>query len=104
MIKIIDTDQFALQGTNGRFIHLATINHQDGRGKNKDYIYFHDMKTFKRYCQEISMSGLGDLPPEDLLMEIEQLLFEKGISQTVIIPGTKFLTKGPELPKGFHFL
>lgn len=94
MIKIVSTEQFAFPviGAEQRFIHLATILYNSGRGKVIKYWYFVDRITQKRYCQE---EGFGELPPENLMLEIEALLALEKIDQTIVTPSNEYLVRKP---------
>ena len=71
-MQILDSDQYALPGTNKRFVHLATV------GRNtREFIYFIDRITNERYIEEITGGHLEFIEKESLAKEIEDFLVQR---------------------------
>lgn len=94
MLKATNTNQFALPGTSERFIHIVTFEKQSGFNSTRTFIYFCDLETSKRYCEEIFGGQLLQIKDEDLLKDIENWLFLHKFSQVVILP-RDYLTHEP---------
>ena len=83
LIKIVNNEQFGLPGTKGRFIHIATFEYQMGFGV-REFLYFHDRVTRKRYCEEVIGGHLEQIKDEDLIQEFERFTLEQGLAQLII--------------------
>lgn len=75
MIKLIDTNRYEMKGTNGRFIHLATI--QDGM---HEYICMYDLTQSKCYIEEISGGTLKFIDDDIVAKELADFLFNHNIT------------------------
>jgi hypothetical protein len=74
-MKLINTNRFAMPGTNGRFVHIATV--QDS---THEYICFWDKAVRKLYIEEITGGTLTYIDDDNLVKEISTFLFEKNIT------------------------
>lgn len=81
MLKIINTDQFEMQGTKGRFIHCATVHNT---AKFKEYIFFYDTLTNKKYIEEITGGTLREIPDDDLWNDLVEYAVQYNLFPAVI--------------------
>lgn len=76
MIKLLNSNRYELPGTNGRWIHLASL--QDNFSL-KEYICFIDRTTNKCYIEEIDFQGLHLIDDDNLINDLKQFLDENKI-------------------------
>jgi hypothetical protein len=69
MLKIINSDQFAMEGTNGRFIHCATVTNTQ---TFKDYIYMIDRTNQKKYVEDFTGCTLKQIESDDEWEEMSE--------------------------------
>ena len=70
------SDRYILLGTEGRFLHLATVHRN-----TREYLCFQDLKTNKVYIEEVTLAGnLEFIPDENLVIDIAKFLEYKGIT------------------------
>lgn len=81
MLKIINTDQFEMQGTKGRFIHCATVHNT---AKLKEYIFFYDTLTHKKYIEEITGGSLKEIQGDDLWNALVDYAVQNNLFPAVI--------------------
>jgi len=74
--KLLDSNRFYLQGTNQRFLHLASII----RGI-REYIFFLDMQTSQSYIEEITGGDLEKIEDDELWDALANFIKEKKIDQ-----------------------
>jgi len=97
MIKLVDTNQFALPGTNERFIHIATLV----KGV-QEFMYFVDLETQHRYLEAITGGHLEFIEDEELVKELEEKLDAAKISYEQFLP-RRFLIQQPDVPNKSYF-
>ena len=93
-MKFLNTDQFALPGTQNRFIHLATI----AKGA-REFIYLIDRETYKRYIEEITGGHLELIKDDNLAKELEDFANYNKLGEILITPDSSYLINNPELRK-----
>lgn len=88
--KLTDTNRFALKGTNGRFVHLATIH----RGV-REFMCFADKTTAQIYIEEISGGQLVFIADDSLAQGLSDFLNEAGVLNLTkpIIPDSQWYIK-----------
>lgn len=79
MIKLINTNRYELKGTNGRWIHLATMH--DGL---HEYVCIVDKLTNKCYIEEIDFHGLHQIDDDNLINDLKQFLDDNKILDIII--------------------
>lgn len=72
--QIKDKTKYPLPGTNGRFIHLATILYSV-----REFIYFVDKNTQQSYIEEITGGSLRTIDDDNLWNDLAQTLKEQGL-------------------------
>lgn len=82
MLKIISTEQFEMEGTNKRFIHTATVHDTQTL---REYIYFYDTITHKKYVEEITGGKLQEIPSNDTWNEMVDYGRERQLWPQVIL-------------------
>jgi hypothetical protein len=75
MIKLLDSNRYEMKGTNGRFVHLATM--QDGI---REYVCMYDLKESKCYIEEISGGQLKFIDDDNVAADLADFLFNKHIT------------------------
>lgn len=74
-IQILNSKRFPLRGTNGRFVHLATL------GWNlREFLCFLDTKTGQVYIEEITGGHLEYIQDESLWEALALFAREKGLT------------------------
>lgn len=76
-MKFLDRNKYALKGTNGRFFHLASIQHGV-----REYMCFVDKHTTKIYIEEITGGHLEFIKDESLANELAAFCTAKGVLNT----------------------
>jgi hypothetical protein len=74
-MKLINTNRFYLQGTNNRFIHIATI--QDGL---HEYMALWDSLEKKFYIESIDGGTLAFIDDDKLVEDLRDFLFNKNVT------------------------
>lgn len=74
-MKLLNTNRFELAGTNGRFVHLATVI--DGL---HEYMCMFDLKENKCYIEELVMGDLTFIADDKLVRELAAFLVEHHIT------------------------
>ena len=74
-MKLVNSNRFSMPGTQGRFVHLATV--QDGM---HEYVMFVDSSTSQAYIEEITGGTLKFIESDDIVKEVADFLFEKKVS------------------------
>lgn len=82
MLKIISSDQFEMQGTNKRFIHCATVHNTQTL---REYIYFYDSRTHKKYVEEITGGRLQEIESNDVWEEMSAYGKDRELWPAVIL-------------------
>jgi hypothetical protein len=72
---IADSSKFYLNGTYGRWKHLATI-HRNLR----EYMYFMDERNGQTYIEEITGGQLELIKDDELWQALANFIQEKGLS------------------------
>lgn len=72
----MNTNRFYLEGTNRRFLHLASVS-----AGVKEYMCFIDNLTQKTYIEEISGGHLEFIEDDFLAFELSKFLEEEGVLQ-----------------------
>lgn len=75
MKKLVNTNRYELPGTNGRFIHLATIN--DGL---REYMCFFDSQEQKCYIEETTHGKLEFIEDDNVAKDLSDFLFDKKVT------------------------
>lgn len=71
-----NSDRYLLPGTQGRFLHLATVHRN-----TQEYICLQDLKTKKTYIEEVTLTGsLEFIEDDSLVRDIARFLEYKGIT------------------------
>jgi len=73
--KILNNNRFLLKGTNGRFVHLATI----GYGV-REFMVFLDQKTLTTYIEEITGGHLSRIFDDELWDALAQFVKDKQLN------------------------
>lgn len=82
VFKLTDTNRFDLKGTNGRFIHLATVH-----GGIREFMCFADRYEAKIYIEEIIGGQLVFITDDSLAQGLSNFLTHEGVlnlSQPII--------------------
>jgi hypothetical protein len=74
--KLIDTNRYYLEGTQQRFIHVASI----GLGL-REFMLMLDTHTQKAYCEEITSGRLIQIEEDNLLEDIIEFVREHKLLQ-----------------------
>lgn len=90
-MKLVDSNRYFLQGTNNRFLHLATV-HQN----TKEYMCFQDGLTGCTYIEEITGGSLQFIDDDSLAMALAKFLEECGVTDVAkpTLPDSVWLRKG----------
>jgi hypothetical protein len=72
--KILDKNRYPLPGTNGRYIHLASIQHS-----LREFIYFLDQQTHKTDIEEITGGRMEAIDDDNLWNDLAMTLKEAGL-------------------------
>lgn len=79
-MKLIDTNTFPLQGTQGRCLHLATIHHGI-----REFMHYVDLLERKFYLEEITGGTIQTIKDNSLFEELDNFLKEHGINSGEMI-------------------
>ena len=74
MFKIQNLNPFPLQGTNKRFIHLATVH-----SNLREFMCFIDLEEERMYVEEMTGGSLSFIDDENLASDLQDFLTEKGV-------------------------
>ena len=96
-MKIINSNIFALRGTNKRFIHLATI--QDGF---REYTHFYDSWTGQAYIEELTGGRLFFIKDDDKWIELDQFLADNGVHHCQRVSMTDDIWRKHPLAKKYY--
>ena len=73
---LAQTNRFYLQGTNNRFVHMATIHYGV-----REFIFLMDILTSKTYIEEITGGSLIQIEDDELWQGLANFLEDKGVNQ-----------------------
>jgi hypothetical protein len=73
--KVLDSDVFALPGTEGRYIHLGTI--QNGL---REYLCFLDRQSQKCYIEDFTGGSLNFIEDDTLAFELTKFCEDRGLT------------------------
>jgi hypothetical protein len=71
---LADSNIFPLEGTGGRWLHLATIHHS-----LREFMHFYDMWTGQGYIEELTGGDLTFIEDDALYTELEEFLAKEGV-------------------------
>lgn len=71
---LIDTNKYALKGTNGRFLHMGTAT-----SGLREYMCLLDTLTSQTYIEEISGGHLELIEDDNLFDDLLEFFFERGV-------------------------
>lgn len=74
-MRLIDTNRYYLQGTNNRFVHVATVS-----DNFREFISFFDRLDRKLYIEEMTGGSLIFIEDDSLAKEISDFLFDKNVT------------------------
>ncbi len=74
-MKITDSNRYFLPNTNGRFVHLATV-----QNSIKEYICFFDLQDRRCYIEDITTGNLEFIQDDELAKELSEFLFDNHIT------------------------
>ena len=69
--KILNKNRYPLPGTNGRFVHLASIQYS-----LREFIYFLDTQTRKTFIEEITGGSMEAIDDDNLWNDLAMTLKE----------------------------
>jgi len=76
--KILNKNKYPLPGTNGQWIHLASIQYG-----LREFIYFLNRGTQKTYIEEITGGKLEVIDDDNLWNDLAMTLKEAGLDKMV---------------------
>jgi hypothetical protein len=72
--ELVDDKKYALQGTKGRFIHMATV-----RGGLREFVLLQDQALGDIYLNEITAGGVDVIEDDELFKAVYAFLLEHDI-------------------------
>lgn len=89
-MKLINSNRYSLAGTNGVWLHLATV----AEGV-REFMCFTQVKTRKVYIEEITGGNLQFIEDDALAEGIHNFLTERGVLDMAkpLLPDDKWLRK-----------
>ena len=93
MIKLVDSNKFYLQGTQKRFLHLASVHYGV-----KEFMAFADRFTQQIYIEEVTGGTSPQLITDDALFRgLHDFLLAKGLlAITPLLSDQEWLRNIPE--------
>ena len=73
--ELIDSQKYALQGTKGRFLHMATV-----RGGLREFVLLQDQALGDIYLNEVTAGGVEMIEDDELVEAVYAFLNEQGIT------------------------